>query len=150
MVDLVKMKQGSCLLHKQTTALRYSHLGYFGTLHGLDTLILTIATRATTGTGQGVPETFTVLANAPIILAGATLTDFLYTSLKGVWALVEGRLDGVFSISTDIFIRIQATHTRADAFLARLLLMETGAVELETSRANTVTRNFPRRKLLGL
>jgi hypothetical protein len=113
-------------------------------------VILTVATRATTGTGQGVPEAFTVLTNAPIILAGAALTDFLHTSLKRIWAFLQGRLDGMFSISADIFVRIQATHTRADTFLARFLLMEAGAVELETSRANTVARDFTRRKLLGL
>lgn len=91
-------------------------------------MIFAIATSASAIARKSVAEAFAILADAPIVLAGTAQTDLSGTSFKGIGTLFQRRLNGVLPVAARVFFCIQAANTRANSFLASLLLLKTCTV----------------------
>jgi hypothetical protein len=98
-------------------------------------------------TGELGSKTFTVFANASVILASASRTNFLgFGFFKGIRTLFECNFNGGSTMPAFVVRSVQATDTGTGSRIARLANLKASTVELETPRANAVT-GFTRWKL---
>lgn len=109
-------------------------------------LVLALLARAFLGAFEICPKTLAVFPNALVVLARATRSGLLFSRLllEGIGALFQRLLNGKIPGTRRVVLHVEASDAGTCQGIAHFALLEAGAVQLQTTRTDTVAGLFAR------